>query len=89
MASCSDLRFVEPLSAEVIALLQKAANSPAYIKDDRLRSHVAFIAGGILRRLVAGAILELSKRDSEQLRNKIWHSLWVPMAKSCDMCTMA
>ena len=78
------LRFVQPLPPALISVLQTQALSPAYIADEQLRAHVAFIAGGVLRRLVVGADLARGKCNSKNLRELIWHNLWVPMAESCS-----
>jgi hypothetical protein len=83
------LRFVQPLPPELAATLQTNESSPAYIADKRLREHVAFIAGGILRRLVRGAELTLEspggrqRVNSKEVRSDIWLSLWVPMEDDC------
>jgi hypothetical protein len=45
---------------------------------------VSFIAGGVLRRLVAGADLARGERDSKGLRERIWDALWAPMAEDCS-----
>ena len=78
------LRIVEPLSTALVSVLQNEKSSPAFIADEKLRAHVAFIAGGILRRLIGGADLARGKRDSKELRAQIWHALWVPMAENCS-----
>jgi hypothetical protein len=78
------LRIVEPLSALDIEAVQTGASSPAYIADPGLREHVAFIAGGILRRLVRGAELSRGRGNSKAVRRHIWHTLWVPMMESCS-----
>lgn len=75
------LRFVEPLSPALIAVMQTDKSSPAFIADEKLRAHVAFIVGGILRHLIGGADLARGKRDSKDQRAQIWHALWVPMAE--------
>jgi len=78
------LRIVEPLSTALAAVLQSEKSSPAFIADEKLRAHVAFIAGGILRRLIGGADLARGKRDSKGLRAQIWRALWLPMAENCS-----
>ena len=78
------LRFVQPLPPALIAVLQADTSSPAYIADEQLRAHVSFIAGGVLRRLVFGADLARGKRNSKDVRELIWHDLWVPMAENCS-----
>ena len=84
------LRFVQPLPPELAATLQTNESSPAYIADKRLREHVAFIAGGILRSLVKGADLTREKpkgphtRHSKEFRNSLLRELWVPMEENCS-----
>jgi hypothetical protein len=78
------LRFVQPLPPALIKALQEDTSSPAYIADKQLRAHVAFIAGGVLRSLVRGADLARGKRNSKDVRDSIWHDLWVPMAEDCS-----
>jgi hypothetical protein len=78
------LRIVQPLPPVLIVALQADTSSPAYIADEELRAHVSFIAGGVLRRLVAGADMARGKRNSKNLRELIWHDLWVPMAEDCS-----
>ena len=78
------LRIVQPLPPGLIKVLQADTSSPAFIADEQLRVHVAFIAGGVLRRLVFGADLARGKRNSKEVRELIWHDLWVPMAEDCS-----
>jgi hypothetical protein len=79
------LRIVESLGPADIAALQTAGSSPAFIDDAGLRAHVAFIAGGILRRLVGGAELVQRKhlRDTKADRRSIWDRMWAPMEDDC------
>ena len=77
------LRFVLPLPPALIAVLQADKSSPAYVADEKLRSHVAFIAGGVLRRLIGGADLARGKRNSKDVREQILHALRTPMDENC------
>ena len=78
------LRIVQPLPPALIAVLQADASSPAYIADEQLRSHVSFIAGGVLRRLVFGADMARGECDSKSKRERIWNAFWAPMAEDCS-----
>lgn len=77
-------RHMQPMPAEVTAVLQSTKDSPAYVEDLRLREYVAFLAGGVLRRLVKGAGLAHGQRNSDRLRKHMWHELTYRWDDSCE-----
>jgi hypothetical protein len=78
------LRFIEPLDPADREALQKAPESPAYLKDYAARERAVFIGGNVLRKFIAaGGLLPRHRKPTAADFSMQWAEMFSNMVADC------